>query len=233
MTMLRKIFTATAFITLASSLAMAGTVSFTHTTPLTSGTFTDTFTLPNFPASMGTLTGVTVNVAFTTTGAIDVLGTTSTDRPFTNATSTVPITLTGPASLMASTSRICGSLNATITCTGLAGTGVTASQVTGITFEIFGSVDNPPSSLSLTNNDKANSHSGFAYTDSEFTVTGLPAGVTLPLRWVRKRTFGVLAGTCTPLASNCVTLAPGASTTIGVGATNNTGVLAGSRRQPE
>jgi hypothetical protein len=114
-------------------------------------------------------------------------------------------------------------LNSTITCTGLAGTGVNASQVTGITFEIFGSVDNPPSSLTLTNNDTL-SHTGFAYTDSEFTVTGVPTGVTLPTDGFGN-TFGVLAGTCSPITSSCVTLAGGAMSTIGVSAVSNTGVL--------
>lgn len=114
-------------------------------------------------------------------------------------------------------------LNNTITCTGLAGTGITAAQVTGITFEVFGSVNNPPSSISLTNNNVA-SHSGFAFTDSEFVVTGVPAGVTLPTDGFGN-TFGVSAGTCSPISSNCVTLAGGASTAIGVSGTGNTGVL--------
>ncbi len=114
-------------------------------------------------------------------------------------------------------------LNSTITCTGLAGTGITASQVTGITFEVFGSVDNPPSTLSLKNND-VSSHSGYVYTDSEFIVTGVPAGVTLPSDG-SGNTFGVLAGTCSPLTAPCVTLAGGASQTFGVSGANNTGAL--------
>jgi hypothetical protein len=115
-------------------------------------------------------------------------------------------------------------LDNTISCTGLAGTGITASEVTGITLEIFGSVDNPPSSLSLTNNDTAAAHSGYAFTDSEFDITGVPTGVTLPTDSLGN-TFGVLAGTCSPLTSSCVTLAAGATTTIGVSGTGNTGAL--------
>ncbi len=114
-------------------------------------------------------------------------------------------------------------LNNTITCTGLAGTGVTAAQVTGITFEIFGAVVSPPSSISLKNNNLG-SESGFAFTDSEFNVTGVPTGVTLPING-HGNTFSVVAGTCPPLNSNCVTLASGASTTLPVSAAANTGVL--------
>jgi hypothetical protein len=113
-------------------------------------------------------------------------------------------------------------LDSTITCTGLAGTGVTAAEVTGITLEVFGSVDNPPSSLSITNNAGA-TNTGYAYTTSEFTVTGVPVGVTLPSNGLG--TFAVLAGTCAPLTSSCVSLNSGQSTTVGVSGNANTGAL--------
>lgn len=114
--------------------------------------------------------------------------------------------------------------NSTITCGGLTGTGINAGQVTGITFEVFGSIDNPPSSLSLQNNDLTQTHSGYAYTDSEFNFVGIPTGVILPTDSFGN-TFGVIAGTCSPLMTNCVSLIAGASTTIGVGGAANTGAL--------
>jgi hypothetical protein len=113
-------------------------------------------------------------------------------------------------------------LNATISCAGLAGSGILPSEITGIQLEIFGSVDNPPSTISLTNNT-ASTQSGYAYTDSEFSVTGVPAGVTLPTDGIG--TFGVLAGTCSPLTSKCVTLGSGASETLNVSGDANTGPL--------
>ncbi len=114
-------------------------------------------------------------------------------------------------------------LNATLTCTGLAGTGVTSAEVTGITLQIFGSVDAPPSSISLTNND-ATAQIGYAFTDSEFNITGVPVGITLPTDSLGN-TFGVVAGTCSPLASDCVSLGASASKTIPVSATSDTGAL--------
>jgi len=114
-------------------------------------------------------------------------------------------------------------LNSTITCTGLAGTGVVSSQVTGIQFEIFGSVDNPPSTLTITNNDTG-SHSGYAFTDSEFNFGSVPVGVTLPTDGLGNN-LGVIAATCSPTTSNCVVLAGGASMTFPVSGNANTGLL--------
>jgi hypothetical protein len=114
-------------------------------------------------------------------------------------------------------------LDATITCAGLTGTGILASQVTGIQLEIFGSVDAPPSSLTITNNDTS-SHSGYAFTDSEFNFTGVPVGVTLPTDGLGN-TFGVIAATCSPTTSSCVNLAGGASMTFPVSGNSNTGLM--------
>jgi uncharacterized protein YkwD len=50
MTALRRIFTATALVAMASSAAMADLISFSHTTPSQAAPFTDTFTLPGFDA---------------------------------------------------------------------------------------------------------------------------------------------------------------------------------------
>jgi hypothetical protein len=114
-------------------------------------------------------------------------------------------------------------LDATITCTGLGGTGITSSEVTGIQFEIFGSVDNPPSTLTLTNNNST-SQSGYAFTDSEFAFTSVPTGVTLPVDGLGN-TFGVIAATCAPTTSSCVSLAGGATQTFPVSGNANTGLL--------
>jgi len=114
-------------------------------------------------------------------------------------------------------------LNQTESCGGLPA-GVLPSWITGIQFEVSGSVDNPPSTISLTNNDTSSSHSGYAFTDSEFDVTGVPTGVTLPSDGLGN-TFGVLAGTCAPLTSSCVSLTPGESEALNVSGGANTGLL--------
>ena len=114
-------------------------------------------------------------------------------------------------------------LNDTVGCAGLPG-GIQASWVTGIQLEVFGSIDSPPSTITITNNDANSSHSGYAYTQSGFNIASVPTGVTLPTD-IFGNFFTVLAGTCSPLTSNCVTLAAGATTTLPVFANANSGAL--------
>jgi len=115
-------------------------------------------------------------------------------------------------------------LNQLESCGGLAGTGVLASWITGISFEVLGSVDNPPSTISLTNNDTNGAHSGYAFTDSAFNLSGVTAGVTLPTDGFGNL-FDVLAGTCSPLTSSCVNLNAGQSATINVSGNANSGLI--------
>lgn len=114
-------------------------------------------------------------------------------------------------------------LSDTISCGGLPG-GIMSSWITGIQLDVFGSVDSPPSTISITNNDTTAPHSGYAYTQSGFDASGVPAGVTLPVD-IFGNMFTVLAGTCSPLTSNCVTLAASGSTTLPVSGLANSGEL--------
>ena len=54
------------------------------------------FTFNSFDTSLGTLTGVQVNQILNVTAEVDVFNSTSSAKSFTNATASVPVTLTGP-----------------------------------------------------------------------------------------------------------------------------------------
>ena len=99
MTILRRAFTATTLIALASSAAIADSVSFSHTTPSTLATFTDPFTLSNFDTALGTLDSVTITFAYTATASVGIIDTTGVPQPFTGATASIPLTLSGPDGL--------------------------------------------------------------------------------------------------------------------------------------
>jgi hypothetical protein len=92
----RKIFAATALLAMASSAAMAESVSFSHTTVSQATPFTDTFSLPNFDASLGTLNSVAIDLAYTTTGEVDIDNATGALQTFTDAYSSTPLTVSVP-----------------------------------------------------------------------------------------------------------------------------------------
>jgi hypothetical protein len=111
MTALRRIFTATALVAMASSAAMADLISFSHTTPSQAAPFTDTFTLPGFDASLGTLNSVTIQLAYTTTAELDVVNVTGAPQAFTDGTATTFLTLAGPDGLALTTNAVAGPIN--------------------------------------------------------------------------------------------------------------------------
>jgi hypothetical protein len=92
-TTLRNILTTTALIVTASSAATADSVSFSHTTAQQSAPFVDTFSLPNFDTTLGTLDSITITLAFATTVEVDILNATGSPQAFTNAVASTPLTL--------------------------------------------------------------------------------------------------------------------------------------------
>jgi hypothetical protein len=135
-----------------SSPAMAYTVSFSHVTPTSAAPFTDTFTLSNFDSTLGTLTGVSISLAYTTTGEVDIFNNTGVNQPFTNANSSVPLTLTGPFSLTANVNAVAGPINGIATpgfnaFPGLTGSGTLALVVPPADFPLF---IIPPAALTAT-----------------------------------------------------------------------------------
>jgi hypothetical protein len=87
-----------------SSLFSASlTEMFTHTTPQQGIPLTDTFTLPSFDESLGSLTAVTISLANTTIGNVVVYNLSGASQNFTNATASIPESLTSIAGTLTST----------------------------------------------------------------------------------------------------------------------------------
>ena len=87
---------------LAAGLAIGGaanatTLTFTHTIPATTVPFTDSFTLSSFSTALGTLTGIEILLDDTTSATVDIYNLNSTPAAFTDASASVPLTITGPA----------------------------------------------------------------------------------------------------------------------------------------
>ena len=106
--------------------ASAATVSFSHTSATAAAPFTDVFTLQKFDTTLGTLTGILINFATSTTAEVDVFNSTGVSQTFTNATATIPLTLTGPATSV-TVSPSAGPVNGTANPGFNAFTGITSS----------------------------------------------------------------------------------------------------------
>lgn len=147
---------------------MANSIESSHMTPSQSAPFTDTFTLPNFNASLGTLTGVTISLAYSTTGEVDTFNTTGSAQSFTNAKSSIPLSLFGPDGLSASTNAVAGPINGTANpgeteFPGLTGTGSTSITVPLADLSLF---ETPPSASTDTFSVEAG--------DGNFSGTAVP-----------------------------------------------------------
>jgi hypothetical protein len=77
--------------------------TFSHTTPTATVPFTDSFTLPKFDTSLGTLTGITITLSTSVTAEVDIFNATGSPAAFTNATATIPVTLTSPTETVSTT----------------------------------------------------------------------------------------------------------------------------------
>ena len=87
---------------LAAGLAIGGaanatTLTFSHTIPATTVPFTDSFTLSSFSTALGTLTGVEILLDDTTSATVDIYNLNVASAFFTDASASVPLTITGPA----------------------------------------------------------------------------------------------------------------------------------------
>lgn len=83
-------------VTLSAPLARADTQSFTHNIPLTDIPFTDTFELPLFESSLGTLTDITIDLVSHVTGVVQIFNASGVSQTFSNASIEVPVGLSGP-----------------------------------------------------------------------------------------------------------------------------------------
>jgi len=97
MTKIGKFLGGCAAALLALAVARADTIeTFTHTTATTTVPFTDTFLLPGFDTSLGTLDDITITLDATGTAEVDVMNGTASPLSFTGATAKIPVSLTGP-----------------------------------------------------------------------------------------------------------------------------------------
>ena len=108
MAILNKIPVAILLAMTAGSAAFANSISFSHTTATQTGVYTDAFTLNSFDPSLGTLTGVQIQLAYTETGEVDIFNFGSSAQSFTNAVSSLPMIINGPDSLFAVTNVAAG-----------------------------------------------------------------------------------------------------------------------------
>jgi len=91
--------------------------------------FTDNFSLPKFDVSDGTLTAVSITLAATTSGEVDVFNNTSITQNYTNASAYIPLSVTGPGNTTLSLLLTSSGVNGTVAPFSLASTAI--SPVTG------------------------------------------------------------------------------------------------------
>jgi hypothetical protein len=92
--------------------ASAQIITQTFNVPTTAVPFSDTFTFNKFNTNLGVLGLVQLNLVGTITAEVDVFNTTANPLAFTNATATIPITLTAPDTVISS-NAVAGPINGT------------------------------------------------------------------------------------------------------------------------
>lgn len=95
-------------------VSRADTLTYTATIATLPAPFASTFTLPQFDASFGTLTGLSLSLTENSVISIQVANLNATTEPFSNAAATVPLTVTGPASLSVTATNSAGPFSGTI-----------------------------------------------------------------------------------------------------------------------
>jgi len=116
MTKSGKFLTSVAAALVVLAVARADTIeTFTHTTATTTVPFTDTFLLPGFDTSLGTLQDITITLDATGTAEVDVFNDTGSSQTFTGAMATIPVSLTGPGPITTSVTLSAGPTSGTAT----------------------------------------------------------------------------------------------------------------------
>jgi len=147
-----------------ASPALADVISFSHTTPTATGPYTDTFNLPAFTTTLGTLVSIKIDLASSANAEVDVFNNTSSAKSFSNATATVPATATGPAGVSTSQNLVAGPVGGTAPVGFSSYPGLVASASSFIFVPVgdFSSYEAPPAGLDL----------AFTVTIGEGTYTG-------------------------------------------------------------
>lgn len=101
--------------------ADAATVSFSYSFASSSApSVTDNFGLQLFNPNLGTLTGVDITLSATITGQVSIQNFTGSAQNFTNASSSVPVTVTGPAGTIITSTASAFVASGTVATTGTA-----------------------------------------------------------------------------------------------------------------
>lgn len=82
------------------AFAQIVTETFTYTTPTQDMPISDPFTLPDFNTNLGTLEGINLTLSATATGDIIVFNNSNKSASLSNASVTLPTSLTGPGSTL-------------------------------------------------------------------------------------------------------------------------------------
>ena len=83
----------------APAFAQAATVVENATIPISPVPYTYAFSLPSFNTALGTLQSVTFELTDSTTAAVQIFNATAGALSFTNATASIPLTVTGPGGM--------------------------------------------------------------------------------------------------------------------------------------
>jgi len=145
MSILRRFVTGGALFVVATAVASANTVQFSHTTLTAATPISDTFTLGDFNTALGTLTGISISTSYSVVAEVDILNSLSTSQAYTNANASIPLTLTSSIdALTASTTATAGPAAGTCapfppTCIvgGLTTTGTLTLNVAPVDFGLY------------------------------------------------------------------------------------------------
>ena len=113
--MLRKIshliLLTAALVASAARPGQASSLIYTATIPAQTAPFVTNFTLPQFDASLGTLTGITLSVTADSANVIQIGNLNAAPEPFTNATAALPLLLTGPTGTLVTATPVAGPID--------------------------------------------------------------------------------------------------------------------------
>ncbi|MGA2052577.1 MAG: choice-of-anchor E domain-containing protein [Opitutales bacterium] len=138
----------------------AGAQVIIQTFTIPSGTsvpFSQNFTFNTFNPALGILGNVTLSLSTSITAEIDIFNANATPQPFTNATATIPVTLTGPGSATVLATAIAGPVSGTASpgLNAFPGLPASASTTVNVLPTNWGFYENPPSGITGTLNVSA------------------------------------------------------------------------------
>jgi len=175
--------------------------------PINTTPFTDTFTFNTFNTSLGVLGQVTVSLNTSITAEVDIFNNSSSVQPFTNATASIPVTLTGPDGVVLSATGVAGPISGTVNPGFNAFPGLTTNANVSQTlpFGDFPGYEDPPSTATgtLTFTAASGSYAGSASSQVFFGGSATASG-TITITYLYQPTGTIPEpGATTFLAQAC------------------------------